>query len=166
MIIRTADKDKDYEQVWDIFSNVIKTGDTYVFDPGTPKELMRTHWFAAYMATFVAVDDTGEILGTYMIKPNQIGLGSHIANCGYMVNPKCKGRGTGKLLCEHSIQFAKDKGYLGIQFNIVVSTNTIAVELWKKYGFEIIGTIPKGFRHQSLGLVDAYIMFKNLQTTV
>ena len=115
--------------------------------------------------TFVAVDDNGEILGTYIIKPNQIDLGSHIANCSYMVNPKYHSRGTGKLLCEHSIQFAIDKGYLGIQFNIVVSTNAIAVELWKKYGFEIIGTTPKGFRHKTLGLVDTYIMFKDLQTS-
>src|SRR4249920_2604693 len=107
MIIRTADKDKNYEQVWDIFSKVIKTGDTFVFDPNTPKESLCTHWFANYMDTFVAVGDNGEILGSYMIKPNQIGLGNHIANCGYIVNPEYKGRGTGKLLCEHSIQFAK-----------------------------------------------------------
>jgi GNAT superfamily N-acetyltransferase len=115
------------------------------------------------MDTFVAVGDNDEILGTYIIKPNQIGLGDHIANCSYMVNPKYHGKGTGKFLCEHSIQFAKDKGYLGIQFNIVVSTNTNAVELWKKYGFKIIGTTPKGFRHKDLGLVDTYIMFKDLQ---
>jgi ribosomal protein S18 acetylase RimI-like enzyme len=79
-----------------------------------------------------------------------------------MVNPNYQGKGTGKLLCEHSIGFAKQKGYLGIQFNIVVSTNITAVNLWKKFGFEIIGTTPKGFRHKELGLVDTYIMFKSL----
>jgi GNAT superfamily N-acetyltransferase len=164
MIIRRADVELDYDKVWDIFSNVIKTGDTYVFDPNTPKESLYKNWFADYMDTFVAVDGDEEILGTYIVKPNQIDLGNHIANCGYMVNAKYQGRGIGKLLCEHSIQFAKDKGYLGIQFNIVVSTNTIAVELWKRFGFEIIGKTPKGFRHKSLGLVDTYIMFKDLQT--
>ena len=51
----------------------------------------------------------------------------------------------------------------GFQFNIVVSTNTNAVELWKKYGFKITGITPKGFRHKDLGLVDTYIMFKDLQ---
>jgi ribosomal protein S18 acetylase RimI-like enzyme len=79
-----------------------------------------------------------------------------------MVNPNYQGRGIGKLLCEHSIEFAKQKGYLGIQFNTVVSINTNAVNLWKKFGFEIIGTTPKGFRHKELGLVDTYIMFKDL----
>lgn len=162
MEIRKADKIKDYDKVWEIFSEVIKTGDTYTFEPDTPKEGLEKYWFADYMNTFVAVEED-TILGTYIIKPNQIGLGSHIANCSYMVNPKYHGKGTGKILCEHSISFAKENGYKGIQFNIVVSTNIAAVNLWKKFGFEVIGTTPKGFRHQALGFVDTYIMFKNLQ---
>jgi L-amino acid N-acyltransferase YncA len=164
MEIRRADSRKDYEKVWEIFSDVIKTGDTYVFDPDTPKDALHRYWFADYMDTFVAVDDDEVILGTYIIKPNQIDLGNHIANCGYMVNPNHQGKGIGKLLCAHSIELAKQKGYVGIQFNIVVSTNTNAVNLWKKFGFEIIGTTPKGFRHKALGLVDTYIMFKDLGT--
>ncbi|WP_339877528.1 GNAT family N-acetyltransferase [uncultured Algoriphagus sp.] len=162
MYIRKADLEKDYERVWEIFRQVISTGDTYVFDPKTPKDSLQMNWFADYMETFVAVNEQGELLGTYIIKPNQIDLGNHIANCSYMVNPHHQGKGIGRMLCEHSIQFARDKGFLGIQFNIVVSTNTRAVSLWKKYGFEIIGTTPKGFRHQTLGLVDTYIMYKNL----
>ncbi|MDR2285481.1 MAG: GNAT family N-acetyltransferase [Sphingobacterium sp.] len=163
MIIRKADKQKDYDNVWDIFSQVISTGDTYVFDPNTTKDSLDKHWFMDYMDTFVAEDSEGRMLGTYIIKPNQIDLGNHIANCSYMVNPKYHGQGTGKRLCEHSIDFAWEKGYLGIQFNMVVSTNLGAVSLWQKFGFEIIGTTPKGFRHQELGLVDTYIMFKDLQ---
>ncbi|MCO5241409.1 MAG: GNAT family N-acetyltransferase [Chitinophagaceae bacterium] len=164
MKIRQADKHTDYSKVWEIFKAVIATGDTYVFDPDTPKESLARNWFADYMDTFVAEDESGAIVGTYIIKPNQVDLGSHIANCSYMVNPAYHGRGTGKLLCEHSISFAKEKGYTGIQFNIVVSTNEAAVKLWQKFGFEIIGTTPKGFRHKELGLVDTYIMFKDLQT--
>ena len=164
MNIRKADEQKDYDKVWDIFTNVISTGDTYVFDPKTPKETLHKHWFANYMDTFVAVDDNDGILGTYIIKPNQIDLGDHIANCSYVVNPKFHGHGIGKLLCEHSIKFAKDKGFLGIQFNIVVSTNESAVKLWQKFGFDIIGTTPKAFRHKTLGLVDTYIMYRDLTT--
>jgi GNAT superfamily N-acetyltransferase len=162
MKVRKADPSKDYGEIWEIFRNVIRTGDTYVFDPTTPKEALHKLWLADGMDTFVAIDDDDKILGTYFIKPNQIDLGSHIANCGYMVNPHHHGKGIGKLLCEHSIDFARQKGYLGMQFNIVVSTNTNAVNLWKKLGFEIIGTTPKGFRHKLLGLVDTYIMFKDL----
>jgi len=151
----------DYNKVWEIFSKVIETGDTYVFNPNTPKSDLKKHWFADYMKTYV-IEENGEILGTYIIKPNQIDLGSHIANCSYMVNPNSQGKGIGKKLCEHSLKIARENKFEGIQFNIVVSTNKGAVELWRKFGFEIIGTTPKGFKHSELGLVDTYIMYKNL----
>ena len=99
-------------------------------------------------------------MGTYVIKPNQIGLGNHVANCGYMVKSGSRGKGFGSRLCAHSIQFAKESGYVAIQFNTVVSSNEIAVNLWKKHGFSIIGTTPNGFRHPRLGLVDTYIMYR------
>lgn len=160
MLIRRAVK-SDAEQIWNVFSEVIRAGDTYVFDPTTTKSEMEKLWFGNHMATFVA-EESGQIVGTYIIKPNQIGLGSHIANCGYMVSTSARGKGIGNRMCEHSIDFARKSGYIGIQFNIVVSTNTRAVELWKKNGFRIIGTTPKGFRHDSLGFVDTYIMYKEL----
>ena len=162
MNIRRADRHLDYDKVWEIFKTVISTGDTYVFDPNTPKESLQKYWFADNMDTFVA-GDNDEILGTYFIRPNHIDLGDHIANCGYMVNPKYHGKRIGKILCQHSIDFAKEKRFSGIQFNIVVSSNEGAVKLWERFGFKIIGTTPKGFRHSNLGLVDTYIMFKDLQ---
>jgi L-amino acid N-acyltransferase YncA len=67
----------DYDQVWEIYSAVIETGDTYVFDPETPRSDLAKHWFAKSMTTFVA-EEVGEIRGTYIIKPNQMDLGSHI----------------------------------------------------------------------------------------
>lgn len=160
--IRRANIQDDYDKIWDIFKAVIATGDTYVFDPNTPKESLKVHWFAEFMDTFVVEDENGEIIGTYIIKPNQIDLGNHVANCSYMVSPKYQGRGIGKLMCEHSINYAKEKGFLGMQFNIVVSTNVVAVNLWQKFGFKIIGVTPKGFRHKDLGFIDTYIMFKDL----
>lgn len=160
MKIRKATQ-ADYDQIWEIFKAVISTGDTYVFDPNTAKEDLQKHWFADYMDTFV-VEEQGKILGTYIIKPNQIDLGNHIANCSYMVSPNAQGKGVGKLLCEHSLAFGKEQGYRAIQFNIVVSTNIAAVKLWQKYGFQIIGTTPEAFRHHSLGFVDAYIMYRRL----
>ncbi len=160
--IRKAIFDQDENGVWEIFSKVIQSSETYVFYPNTPKEKLREYWFAPFMATFVAEDEKSQILATYIIKPNQIGLGNHIANCSYMVHPDHQGKGLGNLLCEHSISFAKEKGYVGIQFNIVVSTNKPAVHLWKKYGFEVIGTTPGGFRHPEMGMVDTYIMFKKV----
>jgi L-amino acid N-acyltransferase YncA len=153
--------DQDRHEVWEIFTSVIQTGDTYVFAPDTPKEDLDKIWFGPYMETYV-LEDNGEILGTYVIKPNQVDLGAHIANGSYMVHPKAQGRGIGNLLCEHSLVEAKRFGFKAMQFNIVVSTNKVAVKLWQKHGFEIIGTIPEGFNHLELGYVDAYIMFRKL----
>lgn len=152
---------QDYDAIWDIFKQVIATGDTYVFSPQTPKEDLQKHWFATYMNTFV-IEEDDQILGTYIIKPNQIDLGSHIANGSYMVSPQHHGKGIGKLLCQHSLDTAKALGYRAMQFNIVISTNTGAVKLWQQFGFQIIGTVPKAFKHQELGLVDAYIMYREL----
>lgn len=152
---------QDYDAIWDIFKQVIATGDTYVFSPQTPKEDLQKHWFATYMNTFI-IEEDDQILGTYIIKPNQIDLGSHIANGSYMVSPQHHGKGIGKLLCQHSLDTAKALGYRAMQFNIVISTNTGAVKLWQQFGFQIIGTVPKAFKHQELGLVDAYIMYREL----
>ena len=160
MTIRKAGN-TDYEAIWEIFSKVIATGDTYVFSPNTPKTSLQKYWLAENMDTFIALENE-EVIGTYFIKPNQVDLGSHIANCGYMIHPKHHSKGFGRQLCEHSIKYAKEKGYFGIQFNVVVSTNTNAVALWQKCGFSIIGTTPKGFRHPTLGLVDTYIMFREV----
>ncbi|CAM1374490.1 GNAT family N-acetyltransferase [Tenacibaculum xiamenense] len=160
MNIRKA-QTSDYDAIWELFSEVIKTEDTYVFEKNTPKRDLEKHWFAPYMKTFV-IEVNGKILGTYIIKPNQIGLGSHIANCSYMVHPNAQGKGIGKKLCEHSIKIAQQASYKGIQFNIVVSTNKAAVALWEKFGFKIIGTTPNGYKHAKFGYVDTYIMFKQL----
>ena len=161
MKIRLANK-SDHDFVWGIFSEVIQTSDTYVFDPTkTRREDLESLWFAKYMKTYVA-ETNGEILGTYILKPNQIDLGSHIANASYMVHPKAHGKGIGSALCEHSIAEAKRDGYYAMQFNLVVSTNEAAINLWKRFGFEIAGTAPKAFNHGQKGYIDAYIMYKEL----
>lgn len=152
---------RDIDAVWEIFHSVIQTEDTYVFKASTPKSAFKKHWFAEHIDTYV-YEENNEILGTYIIKPNQIDLGSHIANASYMVSPKAQGKGIGKELCKHSLETARNTGFTAMQFNIVVSTNNSAIALWEKFGFKIIGTTPKAFNHQQLGMIDAHIMHKEL----
>ena len=151
----------DLEQVWEIFREVIKTGDTYVFDPETPRQDLEKHWFAPYMHTYV-LEEGEKIFGTYILKPNQIDQGAHVANGSYMVHPAGRGKGYGKAMGLHSLGEAKKIGFRAIQFNMIVSTNTIAFELWRKIGFEVIGTVPEAFNHKTEGFVDAYIMYKKI----
>jgi ribosomal protein S18 acetylase RimI-like enzyme len=99
----------------------------------------------------------------YKLIPNGIGRGSHVANASFMVDPDAQGRGAGRALGEHCLEEARRLGYGAMQFNFVVSTNSAAVALWKKLGFEIVGTLPRAFRHSTLGHVDAYVMHRFLR---
>jgi GNAT superfamily N-acetyltransferase len=153
--------DSDKEPVWPIIKAVIADGDTYVNSPDSSEEEMLDYWFSPEKHVYVA-EEEGKILGTYWLKANQSGLGNHIGNGAYMVSPQAKGKGVGKLMALHSIEEAKRIGFHAIQFNFVVSSNTIAVNLWKSIGFQIIGEIPDAFRHSKLGLTSAYIMYRKL----
>ena len=153
--------EKDFEEIWDIFHSVVATGDTYAYSPDTSKEDAYAYWMPPHKKTYVATINN-EVIGTYFIKDNQPGLGSHIANAAYMVHPKHQGKGIGLYMAQHSIAEAKNLNYSAMQFNLVVSSNEPAVSLWKKMGFKIIGTIPQGFRHSSQGLIDTYILHMGL----
>ena len=98
--------------------------------------------------------------GTYYLKTNQDGPGKHVCNCGYMVIGKARGRGLAQKMCMHSQGIAAEMGYRAMQFNFVASSNEIAVSLWKKLGFDIVGTLPRAFNHPTLGLIDAFVMYK------
>ena len=120
-----------FEQIWQIFHEVIQAGDSYVYDPSTNKEQARSIWMnQPGMQTYVALIDD-KVAGTYIIKPNFIGNGSHVANCSYMVNKETRKCGVGRLMGGHSIGLAKQEGFLSMQFNIVVSSNNAAVKLWQ-----------------------------------
>ena len=158
--IRSA-RNTDVDAVWQIISEVIQKGDTYAFAPDSSKEKMICYWFGTEKYTYVA-DYQGEIVGTYVLQANQPGLGSHIANGAYMVNPQHHGLGIGTAMGEHSLEEARRLGFEAIQFNMVIKSNEAAVHLWQKLGFSIIGEIPNAFQHQQLGLVNAYIMYRAL----
>jgi L-amino acid N-acyltransferase YncA len=151
----------DSDQIWEIISEVISKGDTYVFAPDSSKEKMLDYWLASDKHTFVA-EQNGEIIGTFYLKANQPDLGSHIVNAGYMVSSKARGQGLGYTMGEFSIAEAKRLGFRAMQFNIVIKTNEGAVRLWQKLGFSIIGEIPDAFQHSRLGFVNAYIMYQSL----
>ena len=158
--IRKA-KPEDNDQIWDIIKEVISKGDTYAFDPNSSKETMLDYWCGQDKHTYVATDN-GKVLGTFVIRDNQPGLGSHIANAGYMVSEKAFGKGIGKTMGEFSLEEAKQLGYKAMQFNIVIKSNVRAVQLWQKLGFHIIGEIPDAFNHKENGMTNAYIMYRKL----
>ena len=152
---------QDFLAFWPVFKAVIEAQETYAFDPVMSVEEAFQLWCVSPMKSFVAKEGD-KVLGSYYLKANAAGPSSHIANCGYMVNPQSRGKGVAQKLCEHSQAMALKLGFTAMQFNSVVSSNEVAVNLWKKLGFTIIGTIPKAYNHKRFGLVDSYIMHKHL----
>jgi ribosomal protein S18 acetylase RimI-like enzyme len=119
------------------------------------------YWLGADKDTFVAEED-GSIVGTYFIRQNQAGGGAHVCNCGYMTSNAATGRGIARLMCQHSLDYARARGYRAMQFNFVVSTNERAVRLWESLGFKTVGRLPFAFKHPTRGYVDALVMFQAL----
>lgn len=158
MNIREA-LESDFERIWPIFHEIVSAGETYAYSQDTTKEQALNIWLKTPRKTFIA-EENGNILGTYYLKTNQAGPGSHVCNCGYMVSPKSRGKGLATSMCKHSQEVAKELGYKAMQFNFVASSNEGAVRLWTKLGFETVGTLPKAFNHPSKGYIDALLMYK------
>jgi ribosomal protein S18 acetylase RimI-like enzyme len=160
--LRIAEIDGDgFARLWPVFQAVIATGDTYTYPPDMDQVTARALWTTPPCRCFVAEHDN-QVAGGYMLKPNQPGLGNHVANAGYMVAPEARGMGVASALCEHSMQQARQDGFTAMQFNAVVASNTVAVRLWQRHGFAIVGQVPAAFRHATLGLTDIYVMHRFL----
>lgn len=158
--IRRADED-DFDAIWSIFHRVVRAADTYPYPPETNRQEAHALWMAPPNRPYVALDGR-EVAGTYYLRPNQPGQGAHVANAGFMVDPDRQGRGVGRAMGTHAVEEARREGFLAMQFNMVVSTNHRAVELWRDLGFTVAGTIPGAFNHPEHGLVDAHIMYRKL----
>jgi ribosomal protein S18 acetylase RimI-like enzyme len=154
---------KDWRDTWAIIEPVFRAGATYSFPTDITEQQAREIWIEHPRATYVAVDDAGHLLGTYFLRANQPGQGAHVCNCGYIVAETARGKGVASAMCEHSQAEAVRLGFRAMQYNLVVSTNDGAVRLWRKHGFDIVGTLPAAFRHPKKGYVDAYIMYKQLE---
>jgi len=154
---------RDWPAIWEIVRAVVATGDTYPYPPDITEDAARTLWMKAggRELTYVARLD-GELVGTAYIRSNGVGLSDHIANAGWMVDPRLQGQGIGRPFAEHVIEEARRLGYHGMQFNAVVSTNTKAVALWESLGFDIVGTVPDAFRHPGGAMVPVHVMYRRL----
>lgn len=156
-------KESDWQSIWKIIEPVFRAGETYAFSPDISAAEGHRIWMKIPTVTYIAKDKNNNILGTYFIKPNQPALGSHVCNCGYIVSEKARGKGVASLMCQHSQHEAKRLGFWAMQFNLVVSTNKVAVNLWQKLGFEIVGRLTGAFKHSKYGFVDAFVMYKKLE---
>jgi ribosomal protein S18 acetylase RimI-like enzyme len=157
-------RETDWDHIWPIIEKVFRVGETYAFSPEITEQDAHKVWIELPQETYVVTGQDNAILGTYYIKPNQPGLGAHVCNCGYIVSEKARGQGVASSMCEHSQQVAVKLGFRAMQYNLVVSTNEVAIRLWVKLGFQVIGILPSAFNSKSAGYVDALVMYKKLKT--
>ena len=161
MIEIRAATEADRDAIWNIFHEIIAAGDTYAFDPKMSREEALAYWFRADTHPYVA-EKGDRIAGTYIVRPNQLGPGSHVANAAFMVASDAQGVGVGRRMAEHCLSEARRMGFRAMQFNFVISTNTPAIHLWEQLGFKIVGTLPGAFHHAEKGYVDVYVMYRSL----
>ncbi|MEI9980732.1 MAG: GNAT family N-acetyltransferase [Edaphobacter sp.] len=160
LMIRPAEE-RDSGPIWSILEPVIRAGETYTLPRDLSREDAIAYWFSDGHEVFIA-EEEGTVLGTYYLRANQRGGGSHVANCGYMTSQAAMGRGVARMMCEDSLGRARSRGFRAMQFNFVVRSNERAVRLWESFGFAVVGTLPRAFLHPDLGYVDAYVMYREL----
>ena len=154
--------DDDWPRIYPVYAAVVAAGTTYAFPEGQSLEEARPLWREPPPGRVVVAEEDGRLVGTAKAGPNRPGRGAHVATASFMVDPQTRGRGVGRALGEHVVQWAREAGYRAVQFNAVVETNTAAVRLWQSLGFEVVGTVPEAFDHPEHGLVGLHVMHLRL----
>lgn len=157
LVIRPASA-ADWPRIWPFFAAIVAAGETYAYPADLTLETARPLWMDGHVV--VAGDADGTVLGSAKMGPNRPGRGAHIATASFMVDPAQQGRGVGRALGRYAVEWARQAGYHGMQFNAVVETNVAAVTLWRSLGFEILATVPEAFDHPQHGLVGLHIMYQ------
>ena len=135
----------DISAMTKIWNEVVRDGEAF---PQTEplSEQEAEQFFSAQTYCAVAHDDeSGDILGLYILHPNNVGRCGHIGNASYAVSANARGKHIGRALVEDSLAKAKEYGFRLMQFNAVVAANTRAQKLYESLGFIKLGVIPEGF---------------------
>lgn len=136
---------QDMVEAMDIWNEVVRDGIAFPqLDELT--EQTADEFFKGQSYTGIAVDgETGEVLGLYILHPNNVGRCGHICNTSYAVKSGKRGLHIGEQLVKDSLEVGARLGFRLLQFNAVVASNTHALHLYKRLGFTQLGRIPQGF---------------------
>ena len=151
----------DEKALYEIYKEVVDTGNQFPFDCSSIEEFQR-QFLNPQNRVYVCRGPTSEIVGGFYIRSNFPGRSKHIANAGYMLHSAYRNRGLGTWIVKNSLALAKSLGFHAMQFNLVLSQNLAANALYRKLGFEVIGTIPHAVKNPDGSYQDGYIMFQKL----
>lgn len=142
----------DIKQMVEIWNEVVEDGNVFSQDTFlTDKEAI--NYFSKQSFTAVA-EYNNEVIGIYILHPNNIGRCKHIANASYVVKSAYRCKGVGRNLILHSIETAKMINFKILQFNAVTVSNKKALQLYKKLGFVQLGKIPGGYLNKNNEYID------------
>jgi L-amino acid N-acyltransferase YncA len=151
--------DDDWLQIWPFFAAIVAEGETYAYPDDLTSEQGRGLWTEQPPGLTVVLEDAGRVVGTAKMGPNRPSRGDHVGTASFMVDPAESGRGVGRALAAYVVDWHREQGYAGIQFNAVVETNAAAVHLWESVGFRVVGTVPGAFRSATHGRVGLHVMY-------
>ncbi len=159
--LRPARIGTDDDALWAMLEPVFRAGETYAIDREISRSAALDWWQGGTHRALIAQRGDA-VLGSFYLCPNQQGGGAHVCNCGFVTARAAEGQGVARAMIVHALDLARAEGFLAMQFNCVVSTNTRAIALWEAHGFEIVGRLPGAFRHPRDGFVDAFVMYRRL----
>ena len=153
-------EDRDIEQAREIWNEIVRDGVAF---PQLEELDTQSGLDFFHSQSFTGVcEENGELLGLYILHPNNLGRCGHICNASYAVASRARGRGVGEALVLHCLKTAKELGFRIMQFNAVVSNNTTALRLYAKLGFTQLGVIPGGFLMKDRSYQDIIPHYKEL----
>jgi len=134
---------EDLPAMMGIWNEVVRDG--VAFPQTDPLDTCSAGDFFASQSFSAVAEQGHEIVGLYILHPNNIGRCGHIGNASYAVRSSVRGMHVGERLVKHSLEKARELGFRVMQFNAVVESNHSAIHLYEKLGFVRLGTIPGGF---------------------
>lgn len=152
-------REEDLPGMIKVWNEVVEGGEAFPQIEPLTLDTAREFFAEQALATVAAIDS--KLFGLYILHPNNVGRCAHIANASYAVASSARGVGLGRALVQDSLEQAAKKGFLGLQFNAVVSSNEGAIHLYEDMGFTRVGTIPCGFVNFMGSYEDMHIYFKS-----
>lgn len=141
-----AYEEGDVRDMIAVWNEVVEEGVAFPQEEFLTERTGRTFFAEQSYCGVAKEQETGKILGLYILHPNNIGRCGHIANASYAVASASRGLHIGEMLVKDCIAKAHELGFRILQFNAVVATNVHARHLYERVGFRQLGTIPGGFR--------------------
>lgn len=142
-----------------IWNHVVEEGNAFPQVDGLTEAEADTFFQSQTYTGVVEDTESGEVVGLYILHPNNVGRCGHIANASYAVRSDIRGAHIGEKLVKDCLAQGPSFGFRILQFNAVVATNVHAIHLYERLGFQKLGVVPGGFHLDNGEYVDIILYY-------